>query len=181
MNKNEIRNLILEKRKKIEEKKIIERGNRVKESFFSLKEFKKANTIMSFVSFGKEICTQNIIKEALKLKKVAVPKIIDSVIAPCLIKNFGELKKGKYGILEPSETNKVSLKDIDIVLVPGIVFDKRGYRIGYGKGYYDVFLNGSDVLKIGLCMDFQIIDKIPNDEWDVKMDMVISEKRIIRV
>jgi len=180
MNKNDIREHILEKKKRLDKEEVVEKGNIVKEKLFSLEEYKKAKTVMFFVSFGKEIYTHDMVDEALKHKKVIVPKIVEFELFPCVINDFSEMQPGKYRILEPVDMHRIDPAGIDVVLVPGIAFDKRGYRIGFGKGYYDSFLKGLNALKIGLCMDFQIIDKIPNDEWDVKMDMVVSEKRIIR-
>jgi len=180
MGKDEIREKILEKRSKLEKSKIIEKGNLVKEKLFSLEEYKKAKTVMFFVSFRKEAYTQDMIKEALKDKIVVVPKVKKFELIPCRIKDFLELATGYSGVLEPVRIDEVDLNDIDIVLVPGIAFDKRGYRIGYGKGYYDNFLKNVRALKIGLCMDFQIVDNIPEKEWDVKMDVVVSEDRVIR-
>ena len=179
MDKEGIRERLLKKRNLLEKKEIIEKGNLVKEKLFSLKEYKKAKTVMFFVSFGKEIFTHNLIREN-RDKKIVVPKIIDFEIIPCIIKDFGELEKGYKMILEPTEVKKADLREIDVVLVPGLAFDKRGYRIGYGKGFYDNFLKKVNALKIGLCMDFQIVDKIPEKEWDIKMDAVITEKRVIK-
>ena len=87
------------------------------------------------------------------------------------------MRKGKFGILEP--TSKVSLVDPDLVVVPGLAFDLHLHRLGYGKGYYDRFLKSTSSYKIGICFDFQIVEKIPNESHDQKMDEVISEKRIL--
>lgn len=182
MDKEEIREKISEKRKQLSKQEVIDYGENVKEKLFSLEEYKKAKTVMFFVSFGREVYTHNMIKEALKDKRIVVPKIIDFEIVPCEIKDFRELVEGKYRILEPACASKEECEKvpkIDVALVPGMAFDKRGYRVGYGKGFYDNVLKDLGALKIGLCMDFQIIDNVPNDEWDIKMDKVITDKRII--
>jgi len=179
MNKEEIREKISEKRKQLSKQDVIDLGEKVKEKLFSLEEYKNAKTVMFFMSFGKEIHTHKIVEEALKNKTVVVPKIVDNEIVPCVINDFTELQEGRYRILEPVEIKKANPDEIDIVLVPGIAFDKGGYRIGYGKGYYDHFLKDLNVLKIGLCMDFQVIEKIPNEELDVKINRIITEKSVI--
>jgi 5-formyltetrahydrofolate cyclo-ligase len=183
MNKNTLREELLEKRRKLEKEEVIEKGNIIKEKLFSLEEYKKAKTVMFFVSFGKEIYTHDMVQEALKGKDktIVVPKIVDFEVVPCIIENFSRLQRSNYGILEPIEVNEADLHKIDIILVPGIGFDKKGYRIGFGKGYYDKFLKKIEALKIGLCMDFEIIENIPYNEWDVPMDIVMSEKQIINI
>ncbi len=183
MDKDEIRNLVFKKRNKLEKKEVIEKGNIVKEKLFCLDEYKKAKTVMFFLSFGKEVYTYDMVREALedKSKNVIVPKIKEFEIISCRIKDFSELVPGAYRILEPVEVKEVNPNEIDIVFVPGIAFDKKGYRIGFGKGYYDRFLKRTKALKIGLCMDFQIVNEISHREWDVPMDMVITEKQVIKV
>jgi len=183
MDKRDLREKLLEERKNQEKKDIVKKGNAIKEKLFALEEYKKAKTVMFFVSFGKEVYTHNIVYEALKdgNKKVVVPKVIDFEIVPCHIENCFNMQRSSYGIQEPIDTKKVDKPEIDIVLVPGIGFDKKGNRIGFGKGYYDNFLKNTSALKIGLCMDFEIIEDIPSDEWDIPVDIIISEKQIIRV
>ena len=135
---------------------------------------------MFFVSFNSEVSTHQMIKEALKTKTAVIPKVVHHEIEPSVILDFDNLVPGKFGILEPIETMKIAYKNIDLVLVPGIVFDKEGHRIGYGFGYYDKFLKKvPKAIKIGLAFDFQIIDKIPTEIHDVLVDMIVSEKRVI--
>jgi len=181
MNKNEIRETVLEKRNNVERDEVIKKGNLVKEKLFSLEEFKKAKTIMCFVSYGKEIFTHHLIIDSFKDKTVVVPKVKDFEIIPCIIRNFGELNPGHYRILEPEKEERIDTEKIDLVLIPGIAFDNNFNRIGFGKGFYDRFLKtlNKDTLKIGLCMDFQIIDNIPASLHDVKVDMIVTEERVI--
>ena len=87
---------------------------------------------------------------------------------------------GKFGIPEPMELMKVSYKSIDAVIVPGVAFDKNGYRIGFGFGHYDKFLKKTPhAVKIGLAFEFQIVDSVPKEEHDVPVDFIITEKRVI--
>jgi len=66
------------------------------------------------------------------------------------------------------------------VIVPGIAFDKAGSRIGFGKGCYDMFLDGLNAVKIGFCYDFQVMDEIPSDDHDIRMDFLVTEKGVLR-
>ncbi|PMP68103.1 MAG: 5-formyltetrahydrofolate cyclo-ligase, partial [Thermodesulfobacterium geofontis] len=96
------------------------------------------------------------------------------------IKSLNDLKVGSYGILEPQEPIDLDPEDIDIIIVPGIAFDLRGFRLGYGKGFYDRFLKDlKNPTKIGLIYNELIRDSLPTDDKDVRVDIVISEKRII--
>lgn len=86
----------------------------------------------------------------------------------------GEFVKGEYNIPEPTGDEVI----VDTLLVPGSVYDLNGYRIGYGGGYYDKYMTDNH-LKIGICFDFQVIDKLPKEEHDVQLDLLVTEKRTI--
>lgn len=95
-----------------------------------------------------------------------------------------DLVKGRFGIYEPSSLSPKFMDTVGICFVPGIAFDKSGNRIGFGKGYYDRFLKDKpQITKIGICYDFQLLKKvqIPSDEFDIKMDMIVTEKEVIRL
>lgn len=92
------------------------------------------------------------------------------------ISSLKNLKKDKYGILEPDELiPAVKKEDIDLIILPGVAFDKSGGRLGYGGGYYDKYLNScpQDICKVALCYDFQIVENVPVEEHDVKANDVI--------
>jgi 5-formyltetrahydrofolate cyclo-ligase len=88
------------------------------------------------------------------------------------------LKKGNYGILDvPIEKRiDVDLRELQLILVPGIAFDLSGGRLGYGKGYYDRFLDKTNAFKIGLCFQSQVVEKVPMENHDIRMHAIISEK-----
>jgi len=171
------RRVIFKKRNRLSKEEIIKKSEIIKEKLFDSEEYKKAKAIMFYVSFGSEVYTMDMIKESLKNKTVCVPLIKGNKIVPSIIKNFEELdKKSSFGILEPSKIKKIDKADIDLVIVPGVVFDKRKHRIGYGKGYYDSFLKDFTGKKIGLAFKMQVLEIIPNHGWDVQLDKVISEE-----
>ena len=179
--KKQLKESILEKRNSLSKEEILEKSNKIKNNLFSFNQYKKAKTIMFFVSFNSEVNTHEMIKDALKSKTVVVPKVVNHEIEPSIIIDFESLVHGKFGVLEPIETMRVAYKNIELVLVPGIVFDKRGHRIGYGYGYYDKFLKKvPKAFKIGLAFDFQVIDKIPKEQYDMPVDLIITEERVIK-
>ena len=178
--KAKLKESILEKRNSLAKEDILERSRKIQNNLFGLSQYAKSRTVMFFVSFSSEINTHEMIKEALKNKTVVVPKIIQHEIEPSVIIDFDNLIPGKFGILEPIEAMRIAYKNIDLVLVPGIVFDKEGHRIGYGLGYYDKFLKKvPKAVKIGLAFDFQIVDKIPREMHDIPVDLIVTEERVV--
>ena len=179
--KNQLKESILEKRNSLPKEEILEKSNEIKNKLFNLRHYKNSRTIMFFVSINSEVNTHEMIKGALKSKMVVVPKVVHHEIEPSVIISFDNLiPSGKFGILEPIEAMKTAYKNIGLVLVPGIAFDKEGHRIGYGFGYYDKFLKKvPKATKIGLAFDFQVVEKIPRELHDVPVDLIVTEKRVI--
>ncbi|KEI04344.1 5-formyltetrahydrofolate cyclo-ligase [Clostridium botulinum] len=143
--------------------------------------YKKSKVIFIYVSFNGEVDTHRIIKYSLNNGKViCVPKVIpkSKYMNAVKINSFDELIKGAYGILEPKNSCElVDENDIDLVFMPGMAFDKSGRRIGYGGGFYDVFLEkiNNKVPKIALAYRFQILNSIPCEEHDINVDRIISD------
>lgn len=187
MDKKALREEIMRKRSQLTNEEIIEKSTEVKNKLLQLEEFKNANFIFSFISFKDEIHTHDIIKETLNMgKRVGVPITLDKPrqLLVSEIKDFEkELEIGYYNILAPKKEYErlVSPDLVDLVLVPGLAFDKSGYRTGYGGGYYDRFFANANknMIKIGLCFDLQIISQVPRDIYDIPVDYIITESRII--
>lgn len=181
MPKDKIRKEILAKLKNQNEHERIEKSLIIKEKLFKSAEFKHAKVIMFYVSKSYEVNTHDMIDEAILMGKiVVVPKTIKNkeMLSIYEISSRSELKAGNMGIMEPHETCSEScVEKIDMVVVPGIAFDKSGHRIGHGKGYYDRFLK--DVHEkthiIGVSFSFQIVDKIPTNTTDFPVEKIISE------
>lgn len=179
--KEKLRQEILEKRNLLERKEVIKKSKKIIRKLKSLKEFKKAKTIMFYVSKDNEVFTHDIIKKMIGRKEIIVPvtDFKNKALILSELNDFSELEPGYYSVLEPKNVKEVSIDEIDIVIVPGVVFDKKGNRIGYGEGYYDIFLKRTKALKIGLGFDFQIVDKIETERYDIPVDVVVTEKEII--
>lgn len=183
--KRNIRKEVLMKRSKMkaEEKEL--KDNIILEKLFQTDLYKNARNIFTYISFGDEINTIKLIKRAFKDKKnIAVPKTYreTKTMHAIFIHSLRELKENYMGILEPIDDSIVVKKeDIDLIIVPGTVFDREFNRIGYGGGYYDRYLE--DIAyknnKVVLAYDFQIIDKIESEEHDIKMDLIITDKEVI--
>lgn len=178
--KGQLKESILKIRNSLPKEDILERSRKIQNNLFGLSHYSKSRTIMFFVSFSSEVNTHGMIKDAFKSNTVVVPKVIQHEIEPSVIIDFDNLIPAKFGILEPIEVMKIAYKNIDLVLVPGIVFDKEGHRIGYGFGYYDRLLaKVPKAVKIGLAFDFQVVDKIPKETHDIAVDFIVTEKEVI--
>lgn len=186
MDKKTLRKEILQKRATLSTENILEYSDIIESKLYETDSYKEAKTIMSFISFSDEIHTHEIIKGSIKLGKsivvpVTIPKTREMKVSQVL--DFSELEIGYYNILTPKKEfiRFVDPNTIDLILVPGVVFARNGYRVGYGGGYYDRFFSklNKEVKKIGLAFDLQIVDKVPTDSFDIPIDLIITEKEII--
>jgi 5-formyltetrahydrofolate cyclo-ligase len=181
--KQKLRKEFIEKRKKIPAKERKEKSELIAEKLFSLPEFLNAKKLMIYHSFKEEVETNLIIEKAYELKKeVFIPSIQDekNCLMNCVkIEKETEMKFDCFGICKPKKSIKVHPKELDLIIVPGIAFDLQGNRLGWGKGFFDRFLKKCiNCTFIGLSFEEQITKKIPADEMDVKMNLVITEKQI---
>jgi len=140
-----------------------------------------ANSFFVYMSKGREVCTSGLISKLLGAgKTVAVPKVMDSkIMEPYILTRLDQLSAGAYGILEPNTARYEG--SIDVCIVPGVIFDARGGRIGQGKGYYDRFLSANDVgISVGMAYSFQVVPKLPLDRNDALLDMIVTESKVFR-
>lgn len=181
MNKDKLRKNILKKRSKQSQDQHKSKSYTIANKILDDEDFKKAHRVLFYASFGSEVRTEFLIKLSLPQKLVYLPKVNleTKILEIYRIDKFEELEKGAYGILEPLTDYRKSIGDIDLVIVPGIVFDKKGYRLGYGKGYYDKLLKDFKKPKIGLAYDLQVVKKVPKEGHDIPVDRIITEKRVI--
>lgn len=150
----------------------------------SCAEWEKANTVLIYVSHPREINTVNLIKANLLKKNIVTPKthLKYNTLSLHIIESFDDLVKGTYNLLEPHPHTKIlSPSEIDLAIIPGIAFDKKGHRIGYGKGYYDRLNKHLGCKKISLAYSFQIVDNIPAQIHDTPIDMIITEEKTINI
>lgn len=184
MNKKELRSYILSLRESLSDEDVMLKSLGIMRRLEGLSFFARAGTIMAYMDYKKEVITSQIIEKALSTgKRIVLPLTIPDKHQLVLIE-IKDLKSditaGFKGIREPKYNNEriVTPREVDLVLVPGVVFDERGYRIGYGGGYYDRFLKETSACKVGLAFELQI-HTVPEEEHDIKMDYVVTEDRII--
>lgn len=178
MDKKEIRKRFKEIRKNL-------RGN-ITSEFFKTDLYKKTGNIFTFVSYGTEIGTIELINKSLSDGKiVAVPYMTGKPHEMVFIKisSIEELMSNKMGILEPEyNTENIIKSDKDtVIIVPGLAFDKDFYRIGYGGGYYDKYIDENEyMLTVGVCFEEQIADLVPREKTDRAVDIIVTDKGIRR-
>lgn len=177
-----IRKLLKWLRKGLSQKERISKSKQIRDKILSLPLFKKAHTVMFYVTHDAEVDTLPLLQKALNLQKhVVVPTIKNTKrILPVKVDTY-DFVPGHYGIPEPKNKSRgVAPEEIDLVIVPGVAFDESCKRIGYGGGYYDVWLrNFSPQQTIGLAYDFQVLESLPSNEKDIPLGMIVTEKRII--
>lgn len=140
--------------------------------------FQQASCIALYHAIPGEVQTAGLIEKWYRKKRLLLPLIKGNDLQLLLYAGKESLKTGVFGILEPSEDcEAVPESEIDLIIVPGVAFDRQHNRLGRGKGFYDRLLSTLDVPKIGICYDFQLKDQIPAEPFDRKMDLIITEKK----
>ena len=152
----------------------------IAERLFRLPEFKHACNVLLYSSIKCEVETATIIEIALQSKRVALPVVKGHDIFASEITATTFLHSGKFNILEPVKHKALPPGEIDVVVIPGIAFDAKGNRVGYGHGYYDKFLAKTKAFKVALAYDLQLVPAIPADPHDIPVDVIVTETRTIR-
>jgi 5-formyltetrahydrofolate cyclo-ligase len=152
-------------------------NNTLSQRFFEIPLVKNSNRIMIYYSINHEVATTHIISKLLKMgKTVVLPACtIDRNLRASIIHNLDELVPGIFGIKEPAASAlEIDPKMLDLVVIPGVAFDKKGFRLGHGAGYYDRFLTRTAAFKLGIAYDFQIVDKLPAEPHDVTVQALLT-------
>lgn len=184
MNKDELRALIRTKRREMTADEVLSKSARIQKQLFSFDKYVNAKTVMLYVSAFNEPSTIEIIKDAIEYEKRVVLPVSDTAtetIVLSYLDSLDDLEKGAYGILEPKVIKPADTADIDFILVPGLAFDRRGNRMGFGKGYYDKLLCKTCAEKTALCYEFQLFDEINADDHDIPMNTIITEDKLYAI
>ena len=171
---------MLERRKAQKEGDRNRKSAGIMEKLFSLPEFEKAKVVGFYLSKPEEVGTLEAVEKACAMGKTVLVPVVEGEGMRFVRYTSGcRIGLGPFGVPEPEKKEYVTGKDV--LIVPGVVFDRRGHRIGRGKGYYDRFLAERGVVKIGVAFDFQLIGKLPEEAHDIPMDIIITGKEILRV
>lgn len=185
--KNELRKKHLALRKEIDSLNHIIYSRAILENIVKLDAFNEADSVLLYVDYNGEVATREIFESAIWMeKKVYFPKVVDvgnSKMEFYSIQSYEELIEGYQGIYEPSGEGEVLQprpSDKIFMILPGSVFDLNGYRIGYGKGFYDRYLARYPyIYKCGICFDVQLTEECAIDCYDKAMNVIITEKKTL--
>ena len=192
MKNDELRILMREKRQRLSAAEVAEKSAKICEKLSSFEMIKDCKNLMVYAPVRNEVNINSFIEFYIKKNKgVVFPKVVSDELKIYWVDDLNKLEKGYSGILEPnsSQCREVEIKNINLVIVPGLVFDEACNRLGMGKGFYDRFLAKLDNLSVnknnkkivGICYDFQVLDKVEKLEvnsHDFPMDVVITESNI---
>ena len=185
--KKEFRKKVINLRKDKDKDFIKHNSDIITDKLLNLDCIKNAKNIMLYLDFNNEVKTDQLITKLISLRKtVAAPVTLknERKLIPFKITNLKDgINIGAYGIREPKKDpyNELNVEDIDILIVPAVAYDKDCYRLGYGGGFYDRFLENlrKDAVTIGIAFDLQIFDEVPKEAHDAQLDYIVTESRIL--
>ncbi len=172
MDKKEIRKQIKLLKKEHTKEQLAEQSRLIMQKIESLPDFQNSKIVMLYCSLPDEVQTMDFIEKWRNEKQLILPTVVGDDIIPVKLEVDTTFVEGDFNIQEPQ--NNPYSGDYDLIIVPGVAFDKNGNRLGRGRGYYDRFLcNHTNVKKIGICFDFQLVEEIPTEPTDIRMDEII--------
>lgn len=175
--KDIVRNLILDKKKEFSESQRAKWSEEICSRISELPAFKDAGTVLIYYHLPDEVSLAPLLENYKEKKVFLLPVVCGDHLIIRKYSGEDRLKPGPFGIPEPTVADFNELDKIDLIITPGLAFDKKKNRLGRGKGYYDKFLANINALKIGVCFNFQLLDKIPTNDFDIPMDLVITPEQ----
>jgi 5-formyltetrahydrofolate cyclo-ligase len=175
MDKAELRQQIRLQKRQMTEAEIIQKSERLFHLFTATQSYQNAKSVYGYMSYNQEVRTLPILEQALRDgKRVAIPKCYDTEMRFIWMEDLSCTVQSSCGIPEPTSDGPVADDKTALVLMPGMAFDEAGHRIGYGGGYYDRFLAAEpDHPTLALCYDFQMLEELPIEEFDIPVDTVL--------
>ena len=175
MDKQELRREIRARKRAMTEEEIETRSQKLGQLFAASQAYIDAKTIYGYLPYNQEVRTVPMLEQALRDgKQVAVPKVYGDEMKFILLTDLSQVEKGYSGIPEPIADEPVAQDETALVLMPGLVFDPQGHRIGYGGGFYDKFLSREpEHPTLALCYEFQMLPHMETEEHDIPVDTVL--------
>ncbi|MDH6306393.1 5-formyltetrahydrofolate cyclo-ligase [Parabacteroides sp. PF5-5] len=175
-----LRQSLASTKKEYTETTLLELSEKIMNRLEDTESFSRSSCIAFYHAIAGEVQTAYFIDKWHSDKKILLPLVEGDDLQFFLYKGKEHLKAGAFGILEPLAEEGLPTEEPDLIIVPGVAFDRSLNRMGRGRGYYDRFLaSHPDVPKIGICFDFQLVETVPVEPFDIKMDLVITDKEVI--
>ncbi|MGZ5290741.1 MAG: 5-formyltetrahydrofolate cyclo-ligase [Actinomycetota bacterium] len=181
--KRALRRSVIERRDRIKAAERRDLSRRIADRLLALTEVRDAGTVMAFWSFGSEVDTAPLIERLHAAgARVVLPRVEGDEIVAVAFAPGDPATPTRFGVLEPSGTDVVDPGDVDVVVTPGVAFDRRGRRVGYGGGFYDRFLPRTrpGVPAIAVAFGLQVVDEAPEGRADHPVDAIVTEDEVIR-
>jgi 5-formyltetrahydrofolate cyclo-ligase len=178
MPKRSIRTQFLNERKSRPIQSCVDLSNEIQQRFLLSEMFSHAECLALYSAINNEVMTELVASRVIaRGKTLAYPRINNDDLEFVVVKSLSDLHPGRFGVLEPRGLDLVPVKNLDLVVVPGVVFDRTGHRLGYGRGFYDRALKGcrDGCVKAGFAFDFQVIEKLPAAEHDELLSVLVTE------
>jgi len=179
--KSEIRKDILSKRVALTPSLRSSYDESIREKLLSLPELSRAKRVLLYCPIKGEPDLSPLFEKLLESgKKLVLPKVEGEDLLLLELEDTLCLSEGTFNIPEPQHGVKIEPEMLDLAVVPGIAFDREGFRVGFGKGYYDRLLERVSAPKVGVAYSFQVLIRVPRDVWDKPVDIIVTEKEVIR-
>jgi 5-formyltetrahydrofolate cyclo-ligase len=182
MPKRSIRAQFLLERKLRPIESCIESSVKVQQRFLHSRLFHDVDRLALYSAIHNEVVTDAVAERAIEVGKTLVyPRIKGNDLQFVRVLSLSELTPGSFGVLEPAGSELVAVEELDLIVVPGVVFDRLGHRLGYGRGFYDRALAGcrNDCIKVGFAYDNQLVDSLPTAKYDKTLSVLITESNTI--
>ncbi len=175
MNKKELRQQIAAKKRSMSPEEIEKKSAKLAQLLYQTQAYKQAKTIYGYMPYNQEVRTIPILEQAMKDgKRVAVPKVYGDEMRFLYVQDLTAMEKSDFGIPEPVADGPVADDTTALVIMPGLAFDPRGHRVGYGGGFYDKFLEEeTEHPTVALCYEFQMFSSLDTEEHDIPVDQVL--------
>jgi 5-formyltetrahydrofolate cyclo-ligase len=182
--KQTLREKVLKERSLISEATWRGSSQKIIEALQATDFYKEAKVVHTYLSMNsrREVATDFLIENLFNSDKRVVVPITDfetGSLTHTEIDSTSELKVNKWGVLEPEESEEFDISELDLIVIPMAAAGRKGSRLGYGKGFYDRFLEKTEAKKVGLVFNVFLFDEIPTEEFDEKLDVIITEEEVI--
>lgn len=182
MRKQNLRKQCFDRRKQLDWLTYKRLSQQVQSQLVSSECFVNAQTLALYSPINNEVATAQIFAVATELdKQIYFPRVAAADLEFFAVRTIDELVPGAFGVAEPVSGKKISVAELDLIVVPGVAFDLLGHRLGYGRGFYDRLLVGksSRTVTVGLCFETQLCEQLPAEAHDQRLDFIATETKFI--